>query len=49
MLKLERLTVAYPDFVGIYDLAVPRGALCAVVGPSGGGKTTLLSAIAGFE
>ncbi len=49
MLKLERLTVAYPDFVGRYDLVVPRGALCAVVGPSGGGKTTLLSAIAGFE
>lgn len=49
MLRLEGLTIAYPDFTGIYDLAVPRGALCAVVGPSGGGKTTLLSAIAGFE
>ena len=49
MLRLERLTIAYPDFTAVYDLVVPRGSLCAVVGPSGGGKTTLLSAIAGFE
>jgi thiamine transport system ATP-binding protein len=49
MLRLERLTIVYPDFRATYDLVVPRGALCAVVGPSGGGKTTLLSAIAGFE
>ncbi len=49
MLRLDRLTILYPDFRATYDLVVPRGALCAVVGPSGGGKTTLLSAIAGFE
>ena len=30
------------------DLAVPAGALCAVIGPSGGGKSTLLLAAAGF-
>ena len=30
------------------DLAVPGGALLAVLGPSGCGKTTLLRAIAGF-
>jgi thiamine transport system ATP-binding protein len=28
---------------------VEKGALCAVIGPSGGGKTTLLHMIAGFE
>lgn len=49
MLELDNLTVAYPDFVGRYSLAVPKGALCAIIGPSGGGKTTMLHAIAGFE
>ena len=32
-----------------YSLTVANGALCAIVGPSGGGKTTLLHMIAGFE
>ena len=49
MLELEALTIRYPDFTGNYTLAVPKGALCAVIGPSGGGKTTMLHAIAGFE
>lgn len=49
MLEIERLALCYPDFAAEYDLAVPAGALCAVIGPSGGGKTTLLHAIAGFE
>ncbi len=49
MLELDALTVRYPDFTGCYALTVPRGALCAVIGPSGGGKTTMLHAIAGFE
>ena len=31
------------------DLAVPAGALTAVLGPSGCGKTTLLRLVAGFE
>jgi len=31
------------------DLAVPAGSVTAVLGPSGGGKTTLLRIVAGFE
>jgi len=49
MLRLDDARVEYPDFTGRYSLAVREGTLCAVVGPSGGGKTTLLHLIAGFE
>jgi thiamine transport system ATP-binding protein len=49
MLKIEDCRLAYPDFVARYSLSVGDGILCAVVGPSGGGKTTLLHMIAGFE
>ncbi|MGL4440521.1 MAG: ATP-binding cassette domain-containing protein [Bosea sp. (in: a-proteobacteria)] len=49
MLELDALTVSYPDFTGRYSLIVPKGALCTVIGPSGGGKTTMLHAVAGFE
>jgi ABC-2 type transport system ATP-binding protein len=31
------------------DLAVPRGVVCGLLGPSGGGKTTLLRAIVGVQ
>jgi len=49
MLLVDDCRLAYPNFAARYSLAVPTGALCAVVGPSGGGKTTLLHMIAGFE
>lgn len=49
MLELRALTLSYPDFQAEFDLTVEKGALCALIGPSGGGKTTLLHAIAGFE
>ena len=49
MLEAVDLTLDYPDFHAEYTLAVPEGALCGLIGPSGGGKTTLLHAIAGFE
>ena len=48
-LVADDLTVAHPDFSATYDLALPRGAFCALIGPSGGGKTTLINTIAGFE
>jgi iron(III) transport system ATP-binding protein len=37
-----------PVLTGV-DLVVPAGSVTAVLGPSGGGKTTLLRIIAGFE
>lgn len=49
MLEIRDLALEYPGFAARYTLEVPEGALVAVIGPSGGGKTTLLHAIAGFE
>jgi thiamine transport system ATP-binding protein len=49
MLLVDDCRLEYPDFSASYSLEVPSGELCAVVGPSGGGKTTLLHMIAGFE
>ncbi len=49
LLEVVDLTLDYPDFHADYRLEVPAGALCGLIGPSGGGKTTLLHAIAGFE
>ena len=48
MLEVVDLTLDYPEFLACYALTVPAGALCGLIGPSGGGKTTLLHAIAGF-
>ncbi|WP_112661621.1 ATP-binding cassette domain-containing protein [Microvirga flavescens] len=49
MLLIDHCRLTWPDFKANYSLRVETGALCAVVGPSGGGKTTLLHMIAGFE
>ena len=49
MLEIRDLALDYPGFAARYTMDVPQGALVAVIGPSGGGKTTLLHAIAGFE
>lgn len=48
MLTLEGLRITQDDFALRADWSVPAGARVAVVGPSGGGKSTLLLAIAGF-
>lgn len=47
-LRLDRVTIRQDGFSLTADWAVPAGARVAVLGPSGGGKSTLLGAIAGF-
>jgi len=49
LLEAADLALDYSDFHARYTLQVPAGAMCGLIGPSGGGKTTLLHAIAGFE
>lgn len=49
MLILDKFVVRVGTFAKRYDLTAARGTLTALVGPSGGGKSTLLHAIAGFE
>ena len=48
LLAVEGLRVELDGFALAADLAAPSGAVCAVIGPSGGGKSTLLNALAGF-
>lgn len=49
MLRIEGLTLALGGFRLAADLQVSAGARVALIGPSGGGKSTLLAAIAGFQ
>jgi thiamine transport system ATP-binding protein len=49
MIELQHATFHYEDMAMDFDMAVPKGSFTAVIGPSGGGKSTLLSLIAGFE
>lgn len=50
LLELENVTVAYDGVVAVsgVELAVPEGALVALLGANGAGKSTLLKAIAGL-
>ena len=49
MTALVATAVAIPDRLAPTDLALDAGALVALVGPNGGGKTSLLRALAGVE
>lgn len=48
MLRLEHVSARQGEFALAAHLTLPQGAQAAVIGPSGGGKSTLLLAIAGF-
>jgi len=50
-IRVTNLTKRFGDFVALDDVSVeiPSGTLTALLGPSGGGKSTLLRIIAGLE
>jgi sulfate transport system ATP-binding protein len=50
-IEINHVTKRFGDFVALDDVTVslPNGQLTALLGPSGGGKSTLLRIIAGLE
>ncbi len=50
-IEAHNITKRFGDFVALDDVSVdvPAGSLTALLGPSGGGKSTLLRIIAGLE
>src|SRR5204862_569606 len=50
-ITVVEVTKQFGDFVALDDVSidVPAGSLTALLGPSGGGKSTLLRIIAGLE
>lgn len=50
-IEVSRISKKFGDFVALDDVSVsiPTGQLTALLGPSGGGKSTLLRIIAGLE
>lgn len=51
MLELKKITKSFgkKTIINQLDLTIPEGSILAIVGPSGGGKTTLLRTLAGLE
>ena len=49
MIELDAVTFRYEDMLMRFEATFPEGGLTAIIGPSGGGKSTLLNLIAGFE
>ena len=51
LLEVERISCTYGDSSALHDFSfeVVQGEIAALLGPSGGGKTTALRAILGFE
>ena len=51
MLELKKINKAFgkKNIFENLDLSIPDGEILAIVGPSGGGKTTLLRMLAGLE
>ena len=49
MIRLDHVTFRYEEMAMAFDASFPAASFTAVIGPSGGGKSTLLNLIAGFE
>jgi thiamine transport system ATP-binding protein len=49
VLELNAVTFSFPGHDFEFNLEIEAGMLTAIIGPSGGGKSTLLHLIAGFE
>src|SRR4051812_48942121 len=50
-IQVRNVSKAFGDFAALHDVSIdiPSGSLTALLGPSGGGKSTLLRVIAGLE